>query len=115
MGGKSAAIVLDDVAKDTERFNDLIDWIMFGVFLGNGQACSATSRLLLHSSVAPVLLPRLIAAVEAVKIGDNMDPEARLGPLIGKTQQTKVLGFIRRALDAGVSSATGDGSFAGDR
>lgn len=71
MGGKSAAIVLDDVAKDPERFEDLIDWIMFGVFLGNGQACSATSRLLLHSAVAPLLLPRLIAAVEGVKIGDN--------------------------------------------
>ena len=44
----------------------------------------------------------------------SVDPDARLGPLVGKTQQKKVLGFIRRALDAGVTSATGDGTFAGD-
>jgi len=59
------------VAQDSERFQDLVDWLMFGVFLGNGQACSATSRLLLHTSVAPLLLPRLIAAVEGVQVGDN--------------------------------------------
>lgn len=46
MGGKSAAIVLEDI--DEERMENLLDWIMFGIFIGNGQACSATSRLLLH-------------------------------------------------------------------
>ena len=134
MGGKSAAIVLEDV--DGARMDDVIDWIvscsatacpshpsptrlsdagrccrqMFGIFIGNGQACSATSRLLLHRAIAPTLLPRLVAAVKGIQVGNHMEPDSRLGPLITKAQQQKVLGFIQRALDAGAESLTGDGT-----
>ena len=108
MGGKSAAIVLEDI--DADRMANLIDWIMFGVFIGNGQACSATSRLLLHSAIASKLLPRLVAAVEGICIGDNMNPDTRLGPLITARQRDKVLGMIQRAIDSGdATSLTGDG------
>ena len=52
-----------------------------------------------------------MAAVEGLRIGDNMDPDTRLGPLVGKAQQAKVLGFIERARAAGVRSVTGDGTW----
>ena len=110
MGGKSAAIILDDI--DAERMDNLIDWILFGVFIGNGQACSATSRLLVQKGIAAKLIPRLVAACGSIKIGDNMDESTRLGPLITKKQQEKVLGFIQRAIDSGAAtSLTGDGQW----
>jgi betaine-aldehyde dehydrogenase len=102
LGGKSPFIVFDDADVDAA-----VEWIMFGIFWNKGEVCSATSRLLVQDSIAARLIDRLIEESRKITIGNGFDPEARLGPLVSKSQHDKVLGFIDRARAAGVDCAIG--------
>ena len=63
LGGKSPIIVFDDV-----DIKEAVEWIMFGCFWTNGQICSATSRHLVHESIAPKLLSRLKEETEKINV-----------------------------------------------
>lgn len=63
LGGKSALIVFEDA--DLEK---AVEWAMFGCFWTGGQICSATSRLLVHESVAPAFLAHLKKRAEAIQV-----------------------------------------------
>lgn len=62
----------------------------FGCFWVNGQVCSATSRLLVHESIASPLYARLKQRAEAITIGHPLDPDARMGPLVRSALQPRV-------------------------
>ena len=89
LGGKSPIIVFDDA--DLEQ---VVEWVMFGIFCNQGQVCSATSRLIVQRSMAPRLIERLVAEAGKITIGDGMDAGVLLGPLVSKPQYDKVLGYI---------------------
>ncbi len=89
LGGKSPIIVFDDA--DLEQ---VVEWVMFGIFWNQGQVCSATSRLIVQRSMAPRLIERLVAEAGKITIGDGMDAGVLLGPLVSKPQYDKVLGYI---------------------
>lgn len=96
LGGKSPIIVFDDA-----QIEAAVEWIMFGIFWNQGEVCSATSRLIVHRSIADRLVERLAEASREIVIGNGMTPGTQLGPLVSKQQLDKVLGFI----DAGKRSA----------
>jgi len=89
LGGKNPLIVMEDA--DLERAVDLA--IKGGLSL-TGQACTGTSRLLVHSAVKAAFTDKLLAKVRALKIGSGMDAKNDVGPLATKKQMETVLRYV---------------------
>ena len=68
--------------------------MQFGIFWTNGQICSATSRLLLQDTIADRFLERLKLRTEEIKVGNPLEQDTRLGPVVSHGQYQKVLGYI---------------------
>ena len=102
LGGKGALIIFDDV--DIEQ---AVEWIMFGVFWSNGQICSATSRVLIHSKIYDAVLRRLKEESEKVVIGDPLQEGVKLGPLVSQQQYEKVTGYVAQGVRDGAKVLTG--------
>ncbi len=68
--------------------------LQFGCFWGAGQVCSATSRLLVHSSISEAFHAQLKNRAEEIKICDPNQPECRLGPVVNQSQYDKIMKFI---------------------
>jgi aldehyde dehydrogenase (NAD+) len=104
-GGKSANIVLDDA-----DVNLAVDGAMYAIFYHQGQCCEAGTRLFLPKKVYDDFMDKLIAKTKKMKLGDTNDPSTDLGPLISKTQQERVLGYIAKGKVAGAKVAVGGGT-----
>jgi betaine-aldehyde dehydrogenase len=85
LGGKSANIIFADA--DLEKAAAAAPW---AVFDNAGQDCCARSRLLVQASVVDEFLSLLRPHVEGFKVGDPLDPEAMMGPLISARQRDRV-------------------------
>ena len=108
LGGKSPMIVFEDADLD-----QAVEWILGGIFYNCGQMCSATSRLLVHETIAPALYARLKHATEALKIADAFSEGVAMGPLTSKTQLDTVLRYIERGRAEGLTLLTGGRRAAG--
>ncbi len=109
LGGKSAAIVLDDVRFDDALLNELL---MSGL-LNNGQACGAQTRILAPRSRYEEIVGVLGDAVGALKVGDPLDDSTQVGPLVAERQRDRVLGFLDSGRSEGARVVTGGGQPAG--
>ncbi len=89
LGGKSPNIVFADADLDVA-----LEFAMFGIFAGQGEVCSAGSRLLLEKKIAKKFLSRLAEASDKIVVGDGMNPKTEMGPLITPMHMQKVLGYI---------------------
>ena len=91
LGGKSPLIVFEDADMDSA-----VDWVLLGILWGSGQVCSATSRVLVHSSKKSELIDKVLARIALIKIGDTLSEEmiafegGQMGPVISKTQYDKI-------------------------
>ncbi|KAB2810613.1 aldehyde dehydrogenase family protein [Pimelobacter simplex] len=102
LGGKSASVVLDDA--------DLVPAVTASVqaaMLNSGQTCSAWSRLLVPTSVLGEATEIAAAAAEALVLGDPLDEDTWLGPVVSAAQRATVAGFVDRAVAAGARVVTG--------
>jgi aldehyde dehydrogenase (NAD+) len=109
-GGKSASIVLDDIALSDE----ILERMLFeSCSFHAGQACILHSRLLLPDSIHDDVVDRLVEAARGVKVGDPTDPEVQMGPLISAAQLKRVQAHVNQALDDGAKLLTGGGRPAG--
>jgi betaine-aldehyde dehydrogenase len=102
LGGKSPFIIFAD--SDIDK---AVEWIMFGIFWNQGQVCSATSRVLIEQPIYDQVLARLVEETEKIKIGDGMENEVLLGPLISRGQYDKVLAAIETGRTEGAIVLTG--------
>ncbi|MDH0303158.1 MULTISPECIES: aldehyde dehydrogenase family protein [unclassified Pseudomonas] len=102
LGGKSAIVVFDDCDLD-----QAVEWIVAGITWNAGQMCSATSRLLVQDGIAEALLPRLQAALEALRIGNPLVEEVDMGPLTSQAQWLKVAGYFATAREEGLKCLAG--------
>ncbi|KAH9775983.1 Betaine aldehyde dehydrogenase 1 [Citrus sinensis] len=102
LGGKSPIIVFEDVDLDKA-----VEWTIFGCFWTNGQICSATSRLLVHESIAAEFLERMVKWIKNIKISDPLEEGCRLGPVVSRGQYEKVLKFISNAKSEGATILCG--------
>ncbi|KAI3454559.1 hypothetical protein Pfo_011222 [Paulownia fortunei] len=102
LGGKSPIVVFEDVDLDKAA-----EWTLFGCFWTNGQICSATSRLLVHESIAEAFLDKLVKWCENIKISDPLEEGCRLGPIVSSGQYEKVMKFISTAKDEGATILCG--------
>ena len=89
LGGKSPNIIFEDADLDVA-----LDFALFGIFAGQGEVCSAGSRLLLQRSLADRFLPRLGEAARKIVVGDGMHPDTEMGPLISPAHMERVLSYI---------------------
>ncbi|UPW08507.1 aldehyde dehydrogenase [Gordonia terrae] len=108
LGGKSAAILLDDVDLDASMES------LFGVtFLNNGQICWLNTRVLAPQSRYGEVVDALTGLAESLKVGDPLDPETKVGPLVSARQRERVEGYIAKGKSEGARLTTGGGRPAG--
>ena len=102
LGGKSPNIVFADA-----DFEAALEFAMFGIFAGQGEVCSAGSRLILERKIAEKFLPRLAEACRKIVVGDGAEAETEMGPLVSRAHMEKVLGYIKSGLDEGAKLLCG--------
>jgi len=89
LGGKSANVIFADA--DLEKAAEMAPW---AVFDNAGQDCCARSRILVEYSAVDKFLSLLQPHVENFKVGEPLDPEAMMGPLISAKQRDRVASFV---------------------
>ena len=102
LGGKSAAIVLDDA-----DFNTAALFSAFSMVTHAGQGCALTSRLLVPRKHHDEIVELIKNNFGLVRYGDPTDPKTYMGPLISEKQRDKVDGMVQRAVEAGATLVTG--------
>ena len=101
LGGKSAAIALEDVDLD-----NLLNSVKIGIFYNAGQVCSAMSRLLVHRSRYDEVKNAVVDLAQNLSIGNGED-NPDLTPLVSKNQQQQVLKIVEAARQEGAVILTG--------
>ena len=104
LGGKSAAIILDDVDLDAVMGDLLGSGLM-----NNGQVCGAQSRLLISRSKYGEFVDAIGQAMAAMPVGDPLDPSTAIGPLVNASQRDRVKGYQQLGVDEGAKVVTGGG------
>lgn len=104
LGGKSAAIVLDDA-----NIQSVVQYAMGSIMANNGQACMALTRILLPRARYDEFAQAITAAAKAIKVGDPHAADTQIGPLISERQRDRVEGYIAAGLAAGARITTGGG------
>jgi aldehyde dehydrogenase (NAD+) len=104
LGGKSAAIILDDA-----DLGETIPALLPAAMMNNGQACIAQTRVLVSRRRHDAVVDALVEAVGAVKVGDPMEPDTFCGPLVAARQRDRVEGYIRTGRQEGARIAIGGG------
>jgi 5-carboxymethyl-2-hydroxymuconic-semialdehyde dehydrogenase len=102
LGGKNPVIVFDDA--DLDR---ALDAVVFMIYSLNGERCTSSSRLLVHSSIHDRFVERLAERVARLKVGHPLDPATEVGPLIHQRHLDKVLSYFKIAQDDGARIEVG--------
>ena len=89
MGGKNAAIVMDDA--DLDLATDALIWSAFGT---SGQRCTACSRIITQRGVRKELTDRLVARAKSLRLGDGLDPKTEVGPVVSQAQLESIHGYV---------------------
>ncbi|MBI2704731.1 MAG: aldehyde dehydrogenase [Actinobacteria bacterium] len=104
LGGKSAAIICDDVDLD-----EALPQLMPAAMMNNGQACVAQTRILAPHSRYAEVKDALATAVANFKVGDPLDPATECGPLVAERQRDRVEGYIEAGKAEGATLVVGGG------
>lgn len=94
LGGKNPLLVFDDA-----DLQDALVAAIDGGFFNQGEACTASSRILVQDTIFAEFESRLATAVSRLRVGDGADPATDVGPLVTAAQQKRVLDY----LDIGVA------------
>jgi betaine-aldehyde dehydrogenase len=102
LGGKSPLIIFDDA-----KLDNAVSGALLANFYSSGQVCSNGTRVFVHRSVKAVFLERLVKRVNAMRIGDPLDPATQVGPLVSEQHMHKVLSYLERGRAEGARVLTG--------
>jgi len=109
LGGNAGAII-DETAD--------LDWAVkrcvVGAFTYAGQTCISVQRMFIHESVFQSFLERFTEAARALKVGDPLDPETQLGPMVDASQAERTERWVREAEELGgrvLMGGRADGNF----
>jgi aldehyde dehydrogenase (NAD+)/phenylacetaldehyde dehydrogenase len=102
LGGKSPNIVFADA--DLEA---ALKGVFMGIFFCQGEICSAGSRLFVEESIYDSFVGRLAEMAKGVRLGHGLDPETKMGPLVSRGQQARVLDYIRVGKEAKANAVAG--------
>jgi acyl-CoA reductase-like NAD-dependent aldehyde dehydrogenase len=104
LGGKSAAVVLDDADLD-----QAVEAMRLGAFRNNGQVCTLKTRVLVSAARQDEFLERLDALVDSMPVGDPSQDSTQIGPLASSRQREIVEGYIGGGRDQGATLVRGGG------
>ena len=102
LGGKNPVVVFDDA--DLDR---ALDAVVFMIYSLNGQRCTSSSRLLVQSSIHDEFVERVAERAEKLRVGDPLDPQTEVGPLIHPRHLDKVMSYMDVARREGASIRCG--------
>lgn len=102
LGGKSAAIVLDDA-----DLAATMEGLKFTALMNSGQACVAQTRILASRANYATVVDALAQTVGAMTVGDPMDPATEIGPMVAQRQQERVEKYIALGQEEGARLVVG--------
>src|SRR3954451_17998320 len=101
--GGNAGVIVDKSAD--------LDWAvkrtLVGAFTYAGQVCISVQRMFIHEDVWDAFLPKLIEGAKALKVGDPLDPQTDLGPMVDENAASRTQRWVDEALAAGGASLLG--------
>ncbi len=104
LGGKSAAVLLDDA--DIETFTDSIPWRCVPF---SGQVCHAITRVIVPRSRHDEIVAAMVSKLSSLPYGDPVDPDVLLGPVATAGQRARVEDYIRIGIEEGARLVLGGG------
>ena len=102
LGGNDAFVIFDDV--DLE---EAVEKSIGGRIANAGQICCASKRFLVHNAIRERFVGRLAEKLDAMVLGDPLDPKTQVGPLINERAAKRVVEQIERAVSQGATLVTG--------
>jgi alpha-ketoglutaric semialdehyde dehydrogenase len=106
LGGKNAIIILEDA--NLEEAVAGVAWAAFGT---TGQRCTATSRVIIHRAALHEFNERLVAAAEKLRVGDGLEPETEMGPLVNTGRVRAVHEYTEIGKREGAKLLTGGSAY----
>jgi aldehyde dehydrogenase (NAD+) len=110
LGGKSAAIILDDADLDLATIGQDL---FAATLVNNGQTCYAGTRILAPESRYDEVVDTFAAFASSLPVGDALDPATLIGPLVSERQRDRVEGYIAKGTSEGARLVAGGGRPAG--
>lgn len=102
LGGKSAAIILDDA-----DIGDTVNHLKMASLMNNGQACVAQTRILVSERNHDEVVDALAEMMNGLQVGDPAEDATDIGPLVAQRQQQKVQSYIQAGVDEGARMVLG--------
>ena len=102
LGGKSPNIFFSDADWDAA-----VEGAVFGVFVNQGEVCSAGSRILVEKSIHAKFLEAIVEKAKRIRIGDPLVRETRMGPLVTAAHRTRVLSYVEQGRHEGARLVLG--------
>ena len=102
MGGKNIMIVMDDANLELA-----VEGAVWGGFGTSGQRCTAASRVAVHTKVYREFLNLFAERTRALKLGDGLDPDTDVGPVVNKTQLEIVMKYVEIGKSEGARLVVG--------
>lgn len=102
LGGKNAMVVMPSADLDL-----VVEGALFGAFGTSGQRCTSTSRLILHEDIAADVVGPLTERAKGLRLGDPLEPNTDVGPVIDAGSARRIAGMVEAALAEGATAVTG--------
>ncbi|MFA1822909.1 betaine-aldehyde dehydrogenase [Virgibacillus oceani] len=104
LGGKNPNVIFADA-----DFETAVDQAMNAVFFHAGQVCSAGTRLIVEESIHDQFVEALVERVKNIRLGSGFEESTQMGPLISKEHLNKVIDYVEKGKQEGVTVAVGGG------
>ena len=106
LGGKSAAVVLDDAELDLATMGEDL---FAATLMNNGQTCYLGTRVLAPASRYDEVVEMLQTFASSLSVGDSLNPSTQIGPMASSTHRDRVESYIAKGLSDGATLVTGGG------
>ncbi len=104
LGGNAGCIVDEDQGP---YLDTVVERLVFGGYYQSGQSCIHVQRIYVHRSLYEVVKTKLVAAINALKLGDPKDEDTFVGPMISESEAKRLHGWVEQAIAAGGILLTG--------
>jgi acyl-CoA reductase-like NAD-dependent aldehyde dehydrogenase len=102
LGGKAPVIVFDDVDID-----NAVAGALFAAFIATGQTCVQGARILVSRRIYEPLVTRLVERTRGLRLGDPLDLQTQIGPLVSQAQREKTAAAVDKAREQGATVLAG--------
>ena len=103
MGGKNPMVIMEDADLDMA-----VDVCVNGAFFSTGQRCTASSRLIVQDSIHDAFVEKLVAATHALRVGNALDEQTQIGPVVSRSQLEGNLDYVALAAREGAEVIGGE-------